>query len=259
MDRVIGIVEVGRLVRQKWHWILFSLLIGISAAHILTTYVIVPQYSAETKILVSRPVNSAQALELGEIETNIQMINTYRDIIQDTIVLDKVRQELDNTLSEEELKGKMEVITQTDSQIFSIRVEDADPMRAALIADTIAMIFKENVGSVINIDNAAILSQARVPSAPISPHYLFNIVIGALMGLVFSLALILVSALADKKVHDESFAAEHLGWLPLGSISTISKKELIQMNELIRAYDEVKNPSSSTEVKRVAGKEPNHV
>lgn len=258
MNRVIGVIELGRLIKQKWYWILLFLLIGISSAHILTTYVIVPQYSAETKILVSRPVNSAQAMELGDIETNIQMINTYRDIIQDPIVLDKVRDELGNTLSEEELKGKMEVITQTDSQIFSIQVVDADPGRAALIADTIATIFKENVGTVINIDNAAILSPARIPAAPISPHYLFNIVIGALMGSVFGLGLILVQNLADKKVHDENFAAEHLGWLPLGSISRISKKELIQMNDLIQSIDETKK-ESSTEVKRIAGKEPTHV
>lgn len=258
MNRVIGVIELGRLIRQKWYWILAFLLIGISSAHILTTYVIVPQYSAETKILVSRPVDSAQALELGDIETNIQMINTYRDIIQDPIVLDKVREELGNTLSEEELKGKMEVITQTDSQIFSIQVVDADPERAALIADTIATIFKENVGSVINIDNAAILSPARIPIEPISPHYLFNIVIGALMGSVFGLGLILVQNLADKKVHDENFAAEHLGWLPLGAISTISKKELIQMNDPIQSIDETKKVSS-TEVKHIAGKEPTHV
>lgn len=258
MNRVIGVIELGRLIRQKWYWILAFLLIGISSAHILTTYVIVPQYSAETKILVSRPVDSAQALELGDIETNIQMINTYRDIIQDPIVLDKVREELGNTLSEEELKGKMEVITQTDSQIFSIQVVDADPERAALIADTIATIFKENVGSVINIDNAAILSPARIPTEPISPHYLFNIVIGALMGSVFGLGLILVQNLADKKVHDENFAAEHLGWLPLGAISTISKKELIQMNDPIQSIDETKKVSS-TEVKHIAGKEPTHV
>ena len=67
MNRVIGVIELGRLIRQKWYWILAFLLIGISSAHILTTYVIVPQYSAETKILVSRPVDSAQALELGDI------------------------------------------------------------------------------------------------------------------------------------------------------------------------------------------------
>lgn len=258
MNRVIGVIELGQLIKEKWYWILFCLLLGVSSAHILTTYVIVPQYSAETKILVSKPANSAQAVELGDIETNIQMINTYRDIIQDPFVLDKVRNELGNTLSEEELKGKMEVITQTDSQIFSIQVVDADPRRAVLIADTIATIFKENVGTVINIDNAAILSPARIPTTPISPHYLFNIVIGTLMGSAFGSALILVQKLADKKIHDENFAAEHLGWLPLGSISRISKKELIQMNDLIQSIDETIK-ESSTEVKRIAGKEPTHV
>lgn len=258
MNRVIGIVEIGRLIRQKWLWVLLSLVVGISSAHIVTTYMMVPQYSAETKILVSRPVDSAQALELGEIEINIQMINTYRDIIQDPFVLDKVRQELGNTISKEELTGKMEVITQPDSQIFSIQIVDADPNRAAMIADTIATVFIENVGSVINIDNAAVLSQARIPSAPISPHYLFNIVIGALMGFIFSLGVVLISSLADKKVHDEHFAVEQLGWLPLGSISSISRKDLIQMNESVQSIDEIMNPSS-IEVKRVTGKETTHV
>ncbi|MBM6615848.1 capsular biosynthesis protein [Desemzia sp. RIT804] len=257
MDRIIDIVNLGPLVRQKWYWIVLCLLIGIGSAHIVTTYFIEAKYSAETKLLVSRASQSSQGIELGEIETNIQMIHTYRDIIQDPVVLDKVREELGSIFSEEDLRDKMEIVIQSDSQIFGIRVVDTNPKRAALIADTIAAVFKENVGSVINIDNVAILSLATIPTTPVSPNYLFNLVIGALTGLIFSTALIVLSFVFDKKVHDESFAVDHLGWIQLGSISTMSKRELLVSDKL--HYSNMKEDKDTVEIKRATRKEPKHV
>lgn len=257
MDKVLGVLELSRLLRQKWYWILLLVLLGIGAAHILTIYFIVPQYSAETKLLVSQPSNAAQEIELGEIETNIQMINTYRDIIQDPVVLDEVQSALNNTVSENELRAKMEIVTQSDSQIFGIQVVDSEPQQAALIADTIAKVFKESVGSIIHVDNVAILSPARIPANPISPHYLFNIVIGALVGTIASIGGILIAFVADKRVHDENFSTEQLGWLQLGVISSISKKELIdaKSSALLKKNSEDKK-STETVISR---KEPNHV
>lgn len=257
MDRMITMAEWIRLLRQKWYWIGLFLLLGIGSAYIITIYVIEPEYSAETNLLVSRATETNQAIELGEIETNIQMINTYRDIIQDPVVLDKVQEELGDRFSEEELRDKMEIIIQSDSQIFGIRVMDTNPQRAALIADTIAAVFKDNVGSVINIDNVAILSLATVPSAPVSPNYLFNMVIGAAAGIALSTGLILFRFVADTKVHDENFAADQLGWIQLGSISTLSKKELIHSDQLLSS--QMKGNKDPVEIKRVTRKEPNHV
>lgn len=257
MEKVLDIVELSRLLRQKWYWILILMVMGIGVAHVVTVYLMVPQYQAETKLIVSQPSNTMQEIELGEIETNIQMINTYRDIIQDPVVLNKVQTALDNTVSEEELRSKMEIVTQSDSQIFGIQVVDSNPRQAALTADTIADVFKESVGSIIHVDNVAILSPARIPSAPVSPHYLFNIVIGALSGMISSIVAILIAFVADKKVHDEDFSTEYLGWLQLGVISSISKKELEDAKSsalLKQKYEEKK--AADTAISR---KEPNHV
>lgn len=257
MDKVLDIVELSRLLRQKWYWILILTLIGIGAAHVITVYLMVPQYRSETKLIVSQPSNAMQEIELGEIETNIQMINTYRDIIQDPVVLNEVQSALDYTVSEEELRNKMEIVTQSDSQIFGIQVVDSDPRQAALIADTIANVFRDSVGSIIRVDNVAILSPARVPSAPVSPHYLFNIVIGALTGIIGSIVAILIAFVADKKVHDEDFSTEHLGWLQLGVISSMSKKELVdaKSSELLKKKHEEKKAAETA----ISRKEPNHV
>lgn len=257
MDKVLGIVELSRLLKQKWYWILLLTLFGIAAAHVVTVYFIVPMYNAETKLLVSRPSTSAQEIELGEIETNIQMINTYRDIIQDPVVLNEVQDALNNSISEDELKENMEIVTQSDSQIFTVQVTNSDPNQAALIADTIANVFKESVGSIINIDNVEILSPARIPTEPISPHYLFNVFIGALVSIIASIAGILFAFVADKKVHDESFSTEQLGWLQLGVISSMSKKEIAETQAVaLLAKKQKKEKAEDTNLSR---KEPNHV
>lgn len=62
-------------------------------------------------------------------------MNTYREILQDSVVLDKVREELGNTLSEEELKDKTGIFDRSDSQILDVRVMDTNPQRAAFTVD----------------------------------------------------------------------------------------------------------------------------
>lgn len=62
-------------------------------------------------------------------------MNTYREILQDSVVLDKVREELGKTLAEEELKDKTKMFDRSDSQILSVRVMDTNPQRAVFIVD----------------------------------------------------------------------------------------------------------------------------
>lgn len=259
MDKVLGVVELSRLLKQKWYWILGLMVFGIVVAHVTTVYFMVPLYSAETRLLVSRPANSAEEIELGEIETNIQMINTYRDIIQDPVVLNEVQTVLNNSISEDELKENLEIVTQSDSQIFSIQVTDSNPNRAALIADTIANVFKESVGSIIHINNVAILSPARIPLEPVSPHYFLNILIGALLGIATSIGGIIIAFVADKRVHDENFSTEQLGWLPLGVISSMSKKEIADTQAAAFLVKGRQQEEASKEGTVISRKEPNHV
>lgn len=225
MMNMIGVVDLFKMLKKRWWIILLVSLLGIALTTVLTKYVLIPQYTSTTQLLVSRQNTNTQSIELGEIETNIQMINTYRDIIEDPVVIDKVINELGTDFSEVELQNKVDIITQDDSQIFGIKVTDTDPERATEIANLMAATFQENIDGIINVENVAILSKAKVNPVPVSPNLMLNQIVGLLVGLLLGLILSIILETLDKKVHDEKVITELLGWIHLGNITEMTYAE----------------------------------
>lgn len=228
MMNMIGMVDLIKMVKKRWWVIVLLSLMGIALTTVLTNYLLIPQYATTTQLLVSRKNTNTQTIELGEIETNIQMINTYRDIIEDPVVIDKVLTELGSTLSEVELQQKVEIMTQDDSQIFGIKVTDTDPQRAAEIANLMAATFQENIGGIINVENVAILSKAKANIVPVSPNLMLNQVVGVLVGFLLGMILSIILETSDKKVHDEKIITEKLGWVHLGNITEMTLAEVAE-------------------------------
>ncbi|SIO17764.1 Capsular polysaccharide biosynthesis protein [Carnobacterium alterfunditum] len=226
MMDTIGIIDLFKMIKKRWWVILLVSVMGVVLTTILTNYVLIPQYATTTQLLVSRKNVNTQSIALGEIETNIQMINTYRDIIEDPVVIDKVINELGNTLSEVELQKKIEIITQEDSQIFGIKVTDTNPNRAAEIANLVAATFQENIDGIINVENVAILSKAKANPDPVSPNLMLNQVVGVLIGFLLGMTLSIILETKDKKVHDEKIITEKLGWIHLGNITEMTPSEV---------------------------------
>lgn len=233
MGRTIGMVELLNIIKKRWLIILLMGVLGCGAASAFTIYLINPQYTATTQLLVSRDYIEDQTVELGDIQTNIQLINTYRDIIKDSVVVDAVLKKVGGSLSETELSQKIEIVIQSDSQIFGIKITDTSPERAAEIADSVALTFQENIDNIINVDNVAILSPAKINHSPVSPNLLFNQVIGCFVGILLGMILALMFAFLDKRMYDEDSVLEELNWASLGSITEMTKKERLQQVEPI--------------------------
>lgn len=226
MGETIGVIELFKLIKNRWYVVLLTSALGFLLAMGVSTFLIEPQYTTFTNILVSRPQTADQRLDMGEIQTNIQMINTYRDVIEDAAVLGKVSEEMNGALTPGQLLDKISVLTQSDSQIFSIRVTDTDPVRAAQAANAVAAAFKDRVAEVLNVRDISILSPAIPNENPISPNVFFNEIVGAIAGAILGIALILIQTIADTKVRDEDFISEGLGWNRLGTVTSIQKEDL---------------------------------
>lgn len=253
MNKKIDFIEVLKIVQKNWLVILFTGVLGFALSYYTTTYLITPQYQAKTQLLVNRPNAEEENMDLNDIQSNIQIINTYRDILTDSVVIDQVLSELDEPLTEEALIEKMSIVIQEDSQIFKIEVVDEDPERAAEITNLIASTFQENVGNILHVENVAILSAAKINYTPISPRTNFNLLIGTVIGLIIGISISLMRVMLDTKIHDEKVITEKLGWIQLGAISEMPKSFILQSQE-----EEVMNKAQIEEAER-AKKEPSHV
>jgi len=91
MDNVVDLSRIWLIVRQNiGKMIVLGIVVG-AVAFGVSKFVMHPQYQASTSLLVNRKQdNQNQNLQLGDQQADVQIINTYKDIITRPIILNKV-------------------------------------------------------------------------------------------------------------------------------------------------------------------------
>lgn len=235
MEEEISLVELFEVLRKRLSMIISLSLIGLILAATFTFFIATPSYSATTQLLVNQTTKNTEGIQLSDVTTNVQMINTYRDIIKGPVILEEVVQTLKLDTTASELSNQIAVVTQDNSQVFSLSVTGENPYTASDIANTTASIFKEEVGNIMNVENVTIISESVPNTNPVSPNNLLNMVIGLLLGTMLGVGSAFLLEFMDKSVKDERFITETLGWSTLGNVSEMTEDELHAKMKTVKA------------------------
>lgn len=196
----------------------------------LAAFVIPAKYTATTQILVNqRNSNDNNGQAYTNQQADIQMINTYKDIITNQVILKNASKQLANpsgsqrayALSVAKLKDSLSVSTQTNSQVFSLNAEAGNPTEAKAIANTVAKVFKKQIRSMMNVNNVTIVSEATTPTSQSFPNKKLFALAGAVLGFILSYAYILIRDLTDTTVRNNDFMTNELGLTDLGQVGMI--------------------------------------
>ena len=109
------------------------LAVGIAAS--ISFYVLTPIYQAQTQILVNQKGSSEEVYSWTQMETDLQLINTYNDIITSPVILSKVIEELKIDTTPEQLTNQITLSSESDSKVLNIEVQDSNPEQAVNIAN----------------------------------------------------------------------------------------------------------------------------
>lgn len=172
-------------------------------------------YQASASIIVS---NKKDEVNINDLNMSRSLVDTYSEIATSYSVLKDVQEALQADISTEELASKISVSGVGDTEIIKILVEDKDPETAALIANTLAVIFRARVKELLLLDNVQIMDEARIPTAPIKPRPLFNIIIAAFIGLMVGLGIVFLMEYIDNTIKTPEDVERYLGLPVIGSI-----------------------------------------
>ncbi|MGO2629872.1 MAG: YveK family protein [Enterococcus italicus] len=245
MEETISLKEIFEILKKHVAAILISMFAGLALASVATFFIITPKYNSQAQLIVKLP--RTDATNAGDVNTNLLMINTYKDMITGDLVMSTVKDrleseyDLDKTVSE--LKGAIQVQQSQNSQMFSIVATDTKPVDAEHIANTTAKVFQENAKDVLDVDKISIISNAQASMTPVSPNNKLNLAIGLVLGMMVGVGLAFLLELLDRTVKDSRFVAENLGFTILGSVSQMTDKELKKTTKSIAA---VQNQDNST-------------
>lgn len=225
MEETISLREFLQTLRKRIVLIFTITFLAVLLSAVISFFFLTPIYQSSTQLLVNQAKNDQPVFNPSEIQTNLQLINTYNVIIKSPAILDLVRKELDLDLTTDELNSKITVVSEKDSQVVAIAVQDPDPYTAADIANTTAKVFKREIVDIMNVDNVSILAKASVKEnvAPVKPRPILNIVIALVVGLALSIGLAFLLEYLDNSLKDEQDIERHLDVPLLGVISIIEE------------------------------------
>lgn len=212
-------IEFSRIIQiiKKNLWLLILLpIIFLLLSVVLTFFVLKPQYQASTQVLVNQK-KETKNVAVQEVQGNIQLVNTYAEILKSPRILDKVSKEY-NKYSSEKLNKMVNVKTQANSQILNINVTDYNKKKSEDIANKVANVFKDDMPHIMNVDNVSILSTANGTAEKVSPKISVNLIIGLFVGLVLAIFIIALKEMLDKRIKSEEDVERELNVPVLGSI-----------------------------------------
>lgn len=218
--------EILGILRKRKNVIIWTTIICAVLTLFVSLFVITPKYSSSTDILVNRKMDNpnGQVNDQGQIQADIQMISTYKDIITSPTILNMVSSRLADEgyrISSDAIRNSISISNQQNSQVFTVAVKAKNPQLAAAMANTIADVFKTKVKKIMSVNNVSILSKAVASSSPVSPKVGLNTIIGIVVGLILGLILAFVANGLDRTITDESFITDDLELNDLGIISEI--------------------------------------
>ncbi|WP_243557298.1 YveK family protein [Priestia megaterium] len=223
MEETISLRDLFAVLRKRLWLIVLITIIAATVSAVISFFVLTPVYESKTQILVNQAKNDQQLYSNQTVQTNVQLINTYNDIITSPVILDKVIKELKLDKSAGDLSGQIQVTSAQDSQVAQIVVQDTSAKRAADIANTTASVFQKQVPKLMNVDNVKVLSKAALGEkpSPVKPQPLMNIAVGIVVGLMLGVGLSFLLEYLDNTLKTEQDIEKLLELPVMGVITTI--------------------------------------
>jgi capsular polysaccharide biosynthesis protein len=196
-------------ILYKRLWIVISMVLIITSITAVYSYkYIQPVYEASVKLIVtkSQVLQGVQIMDNGSIDTNIKLINTYKEIIKTTAIMDKVVSKYPNLgLKADQLIGMVNVNSTNESQLMTISVQDMSYTRAAQIVNATAEVFRNQIPLLMKIDNVTVLNEADLTNkpAPIKPNPKMNVVISFIMAIMLAVGLVIILEYLDDTIKSE--------------------------------------------------------
>ncbi|MEB6548877.1 Wzz/FepE/Etk N-terminal domain-containing protein [Heyndrickxia sporothermodurans] len=240
MEETISLKELMQTLRKRIGLITVIAIIAVIISGVVSYFVLTPIYQTSTQLLVNQKKGEENPYNTNQVQTNLQLINTYNVIIKSPAILDKVVDELNLKMTAAELNEKVTVASEKDSQVVNVSVQDEDPYKAAKIANKIANVFKTNIASIMNVDNVSILTKAEVGEkiSPIKPKPVLNIAIALVVGLMVGVGIAFLLEYLDNTIKTEQDIEKILEIPVLGVITSIEEHD--EVNARQRAGNKVR-------------------
>lgn len=221
----IDLRQLFHVLRRRLALLITMPIVAGLVAAIVSAFILSPVYSAQTTIWVIK--DDTSQLSYNDVLLSRNLTKTYAEVAKSRAVMTDVISSLAlSGVSVESLQGNLTVTPVRDTEILSFAVEDADPARAAAIANAVADSFQEQIRSFMKVENVAVVDKATIPTNAIKPRKLMNVAVAIVLGGMAAIGVVFLLEYLDTTLKSPDDVSQHLGLPVLGLIPSIEPEPL---------------------------------
>lgn len=217
MENSVDLIKIWKIIKRNFNLIIILPIVGLIIGLLCSLILVQPMFQASTQVIVNEK-ESDSAMQAQQVQSNIQLVNTYAEIATSPRMLEEVSKELDNKYSAKELSSMISATSETESQILNIAVESPNKNDSEKIANVFSEVFSDETPKIMNIDNVSILSKADDTATQTEPKMLVNALLGIVIGLMVAAVVIVLREIFDTRIKNEQDVQDELDIPVLGSI-----------------------------------------
>ena len=203
-------------------WIIILAAVVCGAVGFLYSYfLITPQYQSTTKVYILNKQNST-SVTYSDVQLSTTLSKDYEQLVTSRYVIEGVIKQLNLDETYESLVGKVSATNTDDTRIIAITVMDPDPEQAQKVANAVRDLAAQHITQVMDIEAVNVVDSANLPTSPVSPSVPKWTLIGAVIGIIIAVAVVVIQHLLDDSIKSSEDIEKYLG------ISTLA---LIPMNQ----------------------------
>lgn len=212
----IDLRELFYVLLGKIWIIILATALGFGVAAGYTTAFIQPVYSSTSMLYVMS--KSTSITSLTDLQVGSSLTQDYQVFITSRPVVDKVIEDLELDMSYEEFVENVTVDNPTNTRFIYITVDNHDAYMAKTIVDKLTDVSAERMGTIMETEPPNVADYGHVPEHQTSPSLVKNAAIGAVLGFVLSVGIILVLYLMNDAIQTTEDVEKYLGMNTLGLI-----------------------------------------
>lgn len=219
------VIDLAHIIKSVWQRIWVVALCSVLAAAIafsVAAFAITPTYSSSIMLYVNN--SSFTVGDLGfsisssEISAAQSLVKTYTVLLKNRTTLEKIIDETKVEYTWEELYEMIDAAPVNETEIMEVTVTTTDPYEAEKIANGIARILPKRVSEIVEGSSMEVVDSAIAINKKVAPSITKFTAIGFVLGVVFSVALLVILALLDNTIHDEEYVLNNYGYPILAKI-----------------------------------------
>lgn len=225
-EREIDLSVLLNLLKKNIVPMLLAAAIFGAGSYVYSRFFITPQYRASATLIVNNINKNKTTVNSTEISAAQGLADVYSVIIKSDTVMIPVVQNLGLSVTSDQLKKNINVSTVNSTQVIEITMDHKDAAFAKEVVAEIVKIAPPIIQEKVLAGSVKTISSSRITNGgvPVSPNNTRNGIIGALIGFVLALAVVLIKEFANNTFKTEEELTSILGIPIIGMIPAVDTK-----------------------------------